>query len=264
MGNRNSETDQVASAGQARGVDIHDQLHGDSWGPAGSIMRVADTTGKKAESGAGTAKDAASQGPLTKAEQLVVDAEKALMKQPNAEGMKLAEPKFQAAIKQADSDFDALNKTISKEFAAHKPDFVAAEQKRQATQLELAATVSKIPEGERGKVVALCNAWAAVDQNDPVRAAVESDLKKYAGLGDKLKAVDAADNDPLVKKMDAWKTQLTQAFQDKAETRLGYSGGLEAVGRNDEAYEQLKQASELLGVPIPPKPTSNQPGMLRA
>jgi hypothetical protein len=245
---------QITAANLDASLALHEATYGDPL-----LIEV----GQKKKPGADVAPadplDPKSDGPRTKAEKLLADAMATFVQgdDPN-KAMKSAEPEFKAAIKQADTDADIVIANAKKEAEKIGPAYQKAVENEHTADQNLREKFSHVPESEQPKVQALLQAWASVDPKDPVRAAVEKDLAKYPGLMDAAKASERAQNDPTLKRGQELESSVQTAIEDRALTRVAYARALETCGRTDDAYEQVKQAAEILGLPAPPRPRSNQ------
>lgn len=234
----------------AQASDTHYALLDDSI-MSGSVEQIAARKGDKGQ----TARTADTQeGPATAAQKQFVEAAEAFDKSTDKKAaLTQLGPKFEGAIKQADTDFDKTMTTVKTEARTLKPAYDAAIGKVQENQMKMVGAFQQVPEAEQQKVQALMQAYSLLDAKDPIRAAIEKGLTKYPGLIEGAKGMEAAMNNPAIKRVEELKALSQTALQDRVMTRMGYAEALQQGGDQDKSYKFTKEAADLLGIPMPEK-----------
>ncbi len=229
---------QAHSALHAEFMTVSDK--GEGAGKAGADQRV----GKDQAQGN-------SDQELTKSEKMLQDAMKQMEAAPDKKAaLKQLAPKFEDAIKQSDSDFEKVSKTLVADLQKLKPEMEKVQPLIEAAGQKVSQAFQKdVPKAEQEKVAAKAEQYLGLDAKDPAKKALAADLAKYPNLKgaiDGLEKVIEA-NRPLLEKVSEIQATAEQAVLDRYQTRLGYAMALHAGGDDVKAKAIYKEAQKIIG-----------------
>jgi hypothetical protein len=169
------------------------------------------------------------------------------------EALQALGPKFEQSIATADTAYGQIEQTMKTEGPRLRQAYQAATERVEQANGRYATAFGNVPEAEQEKVDALMNAYVLLDRNDPVARAIRTSMAKYPDLTAAADAVKTASNDPTIKRVDELTTRFQTALQDRVLLRMAYGENLAQNGFDDKAWEYVKQAGEIMGIPMPDK-----------
>lgn len=191
--------------------------------------------------------------PLTRAQTTLMEAIQGFDKADNVvDGIVKFGPTFETAIKQADEDFTARMTEMSKDYEANKPAVERADAAMTSAEQGLTAAIKGIKNPEEQQMAAFFALEYLKRGADKSGIDVDKAFKSLPAVRDALKGINQAraEHEPILTKINDWRTNTAELMKDRFMTRVAYGAALDAAG-SPKAQDMYKEGFGIMGLEVP-------------